>query len=69
MQKGQSESDPTKRAALWNQADAIMAATVPTIPLYQRPSPLAYKTSLLGVKNNPATIGATWNIEDWHWKS
>jgi ABC-type transport system substrate-binding protein len=42
---------------------------LPTIPLYQRPSPLAYKSDLLGVSNNPATIGATWNIEDWHWKS
>jgi peptide/nickel transport system substrate-binding protein len=69
MKKGQSESDPTKRAALWNAADQIMSATVPTIPLYQRPAPLAYKSSLLGVKNNPATVGATWNIQDWHWKS
>jgi hypothetical protein len=46
-----------------------MAATVPTIPLYQRPAPLAFKTDLLGVKNNPGTNGATWNIQDWHWKS
>jgi peptide/nickel transport system substrate-binding protein len=69
MAKSQSEGDPVKRAALWNAADKIIAAAVPTIPLYQRPAPLAYKTDLLGVKNNPATIGATWNIEDWHWKS
>lgn len=69
MQKGQSEGDPTKRAALWNQADSIMSAQVPTIPLYQRPNPLAYNSGLLGVSNNPATISATWNIEDWHWKS
>jgi peptide/nickel transport system substrate-binding protein len=69
MQKGQSETDPARRAALWNAADAIMAAQVPTIPLYQRPAPLAYNSNLLGVKNNPATLGATWNIEDWHWKA
>jgi peptide/nickel transport system substrate-binding protein len=69
MQKGQSEANPTKRAALWNAADAIMAAQVPTIPLYQRPSPLAYNSNLLGVKNNPGTPSATWNIEDWHWKA
>ena len=69
MAKGQGESNPTKRAALWNAADKIIAAAVPTIPLYQRPNPLAYKSDLLGVSNNPATISATWNIEDWHWKS
>jgi peptide/nickel transport system substrate-binding protein len=69
MNKGQSEGDPTKRAADWNGADAIMAASVPTIPLYQRPAPLAFKTDLLGVSNNPGTLGATWNIQDWHWKS
>ncbi|MBV8257658.1 MAG: hypothetical protein JO073_07550 [Actinobacteria bacterium] len=69
MQKGQSEADPAKRAALWNQADAIMAAQVPTIPLYQRPNPLAYNANLLGVKNNPGQASASWNIEDWHWKS
>ena len=69
MNKGQSEGDPTKRAADWNAADAIMAGYVPTIPLYQRPSPLAYNSSLLGVQNNPGTASATWNMEDWHWKS
>jgi peptide/nickel transport system substrate-binding protein len=69
MNKGQSESNPIKRAALWNAADALMAATVPTIPLYQRPAPLAFKTDLLGVKNNPGTNGATWNIQEWHWKA
>ncbi|HVM56648.1 MAG TPA: hypothetical protein VMT74_04220, partial [Gaiellaceae bacterium] len=69
MKQGSSEGDPTKRAADWNAADQIMSATVPTIPLYQRPAPLAYKSDLLGVSNNPATVGAQWNIEDWHWKS
>ena len=69
MQKGQSEGDPTKRAADWNAADAIMASQVPTIPLYQRPAPLAWNSNLLGVKNNPGTNSGTWNIEDWHWKA
>ena len=38
-------------------------------PLYQRPTPVIYKSSLLGVVNNPAIVGPFWNIEDWHWKS
>ncbi len=68
MAAGQGELDPTKRAALWNQADAIMAKTVPTIPLYQRPFPLIHKSDLLGVKINPGTLGPFWSVEDWHWK-
>jgi peptide/nickel transport system substrate-binding protein len=69
MAASQSEGNPTKRAAEWNAVDKIMASTVPTIPLYQRPAPIAFKSDLLGVKNNPATLSATWNIQDWHWKS
>ena len=68
MSKGQGELNPAKRAALWNAADAIMAKTVPTIPLYQRPFPLIHKSDLLGVKINPGTLGPFWSVEDWHWK-
>ncbi|MBV8562413.1 MAG: hypothetical protein JOZ56_04925 [Actinobacteria bacterium] len=69
MAKGQAEPDPTKRAADWNGADAIMAQQLATIPLYQRPSPIAYRSDLLGVQNNPGQESASWNVEDWHWKS
>jgi len=69
MSKGQGELNPGKRASLWNQADAIMAKTVPTIPLYQRPFPLIHKSDLLGVKINPGTLGPFWSVEDWHWKA
>jgi ABC-type transport system substrate-binding protein len=41
---------------------------VPVIPLYQRPAPLIYKSSLLGMVNNPTNLGPFWNIQDWHWK-
>ena len=68
MQQGQGELNPAKRAVLWNAADAIMARTVPTIPLYQRPFPLIHKSDLLGVKINPGTLGPFWSIEAWHWK-
>ena len=46
-----------------------MAAGLPSIPLYQRPVPLIYKSDILGMKNNPGTGGPMWNIEDWKWKS
>ena len=37
--------------------------------MYQRPTPLIYKSDILGMIANPAIVGPFWNIEDWHWKS
>ena len=68
MKAGNAELDPAKRAVDFQQADALMANTVPVFPLYQRPTPLIYKSNLLGMINNPAIIGPFWNIQDWHWK-
>ena len=64
-----SELDPAKRAAEFQQADALMANDIPTIPMYSRPNPLIWKSELLGMKNNPSPTGFAWNMEDWKWKS
>jgi len=69
LKAGNAELDPAKRQADFQQADAIMSDTVPVFPLYQRPTPLVYKSNLLGMVNNPADVGPFWNIQDWHWKS
>jgi len=69
LKAGGGELDPTKRAADYQAADKLMSNTVPVFPLYQRPNPLIYKSSLLGMVNNPSLIGPTWNIENWHWSS
>ena len=69
VKAGNAELDPAKRAADFQKADAIIADTVPVFPLYQRPTALIYKSSLLGMVNNPANVGPFWNIQDWHWKS
>ena len=68
IQASQSELDPTKRAQEFAQADALMAKDVPSIPMYSRPNPLIYKSSILGMRNNPSLVGFAWNIEDWKWK-
>jgi peptide/nickel transport system substrate-binding protein len=68
MEASNSELDPSKRAALFNRADALMANDVPTIPLYSRPVPLVHKSNILGMTINPANIGFAWNTEDWRWK-
>ena len=69
MNASQTELDPAKRARLFQQADALMANDVPTIPMYARPNPLIWKSTVLGMKNNPSQVGFTWNVEDWKWKS
>jgi len=69
LRAGNGELDPAKRAVDFQKADAILASTVPVLPLYQRPAPLIYKSNLLGVVNNPTNVGPFWNIQDWHWKS
>ena len=68
LKAGSGELNPAKRAADFQAADKLMSATVPVFPLYQRPNPLIYKSSLLGMVNNPSNVGPTWNIEFWHWK-
>ena len=68
MNASSTELDPAKRAKDFQQADALMANDVPSIPLYSRPNPLIWKSGIQGMKNNPALIGFSWNIEDWRWK-
>jgi peptide/nickel transport system substrate-binding protein len=68
MAAGNSELDPTKRAADFQAADKLMATGVPVFPFYQRPQPLIYKSGIAGMVNNPGTTGPFWNIENWKWK-
>jgi ABC-type transport system substrate-binding protein len=69
LKAGNAELDPAKRTADFQQADKLMADSDPVFPLYQRPTPLIYKSSISGMVNNPAIIGPFWNIQDWAWKS
>jgi peptide/nickel transport system substrate-binding protein len=69
LEKSNSTLDPKARRSLFQQADKLFANDIPTIPLYSRPNPLIWKSSLLGLKNNPSLTGFAWNLEHWHWKS
>jgi peptide/nickel transport system substrate-binding protein len=55
-----------QRAALFNQADAIMAREVPVIPLYAVPVIYVHKNAVkaLGAPN-PSSFGPTWNVHAW----
>jgi ABC-type transport system substrate-binding protein len=68
MRAANTELDPAKRAADFQAADKLMEASVPVLPLYQRPIPLIYRSNILGMIANPGPFGPVWNIEDWKWK-
>jgi ABC-type transport system substrate-binding protein len=68
LEASNSELDPAKRSMLFAQADVMMANDVPSIPLYARPNPLVWKSSVTGMKNNPSNVGFSWNMEEWGWK-
>jgi len=67
LQQGDKELDPTKRAALVNKADSLMANGLPALPLYQKPTYLVYKKTIHNMVDNPTLQSPTWNAVEW-WK-
>jgi peptide/nickel transport system substrate-binding protein len=59
------EPDPTRAAALGNQIDQRLWDQLPSIPLYQLQSFLAWRQDLLNVVDNPTTEGPFWNAGTW----
>jgi peptide/nickel transport system substrate-binding protein len=64
-QQAIGELDPTRAADLGNQVDQQLWTQLPTIPLYQVPSFLAWRHDLLNVVNNPTTESVFWNAGSW----
>lgn len=63
------ELNAAQRAADLRRADALLAADVPSIPLYATPSILVHAAAVAGMTNNPSAAGPAWDIENWRWKS
>jgi peptide/nickel transport system substrate-binding protein len=55
----------SKQYAITNQALAQMVKQVPTVPLFQKPTYLVYRTALKGLVENPTSEGPVWNINKW----
>ena len=65
--RAEVELDPSVRAQLVNDANRILAADVPSVPLFMRPTFLVHRTTLRGPEVNPGGF-ATWNVETWRVK-
>jgi peptide/nickel transport system substrate-binding protein len=57
--------DPAERAAVYNQADDLWLAAAPMVPMYQRPTLLAWNAEIQGPADNPSQVGPLWNVGDW----
>jgi peptide/nickel transport system substrate-binding protein len=65
LEKTDVQLNVKKRFALFNQADALMANDIPSIPLYQKPTYLVFKAGIKGMKDNATSQGPSWNSEAW----
>ncbi len=63
-----AEPDPAKQAQLGNQIDTLLWDQMATIPLYQKPTFIAYQSAIQGVQDNPSQAGPLWNSETWSLK-
>jgi peptide/nickel transport system substrate-binding protein len=65
-----AELDPQTRQDLLNEADTLMwgDTEVPDLPLYQKPSFIAYSDKFINVVDNTTSEGFTWNAQLWSLK-
>ncbi|MFL6111747.1 MAG: ABC transporter substrate-binding protein, partial [Catenulispora sp.] len=59
------QTDASKVADMGNQIDKLLWDQMATLPLYQKPTFIAYSSTLSGVKDNPTSMGALWNASTW----
>lgn len=60
-----TELDDAKRTKLLNQAEAIMAKDVPSIPMFVRPVFTIATKKLTGVTTPTTLEGTPWNVNTW----
>jgi peptide/nickel transport system substrate-binding protein len=60
-----STTDPATQISDLNKADQQITQDAYTLPLYQKPTLLAFYPDLGNVRDNTASIGPTYNLQDW----
>lgn len=60
-----TELDDNKRAGKIKEIQEILAEDLPTIPLFQRVTFIAFGSKVKGPKLNPTIEGSTWNASEW----
>lgn len=57
--------DDGAKAALYNEIDRVLWDDMATLPLYQKPTLLAYRATYANIGDNATVHGIFWNAEDW----
>jgi peptide/nickel transport system substrate-binding protein len=60
-----AELDPAAATKLANEADAQIWADMATIPLYQKPTYIAYRNTYVNIHDNSTSDGPFWNAQQW----
>jgi peptide/nickel transport system substrate-binding protein len=59
------QTDPKQAIDIMNKVDKQLWADAATMPLYQKPTYIAYRNKLVNIQDNPTNAGPVWNIWDW----
>ncbi|MER7416053.1 ABC transporter family substrate-binding protein [Micromonospora peucetia] len=57
--------DPKQVVALLNKVDTRISEQAVTLPIYQTPTLVAYRSDLGNVRVNPTRFGTSYNTQDW----
>ncbi|HEX3814639.1 MAG TPA: ABC transporter family substrate-binding protein [Mycobacteriales bacterium] len=65
MQQAQFAPDEATAQGLWNQVDKDLWGDMFTLPLYQKPTYIAFNKKYQGIGDNATSQGPLWNSETW----
>ena len=57
-----------ERAPLYRQAQALIVADLPMLPMFQSAAVEGTKAGLVGFVNNPNVLSNAWNAGTWYWE-
>jgi peptide/nickel transport system substrate-binding protein len=58
-------TERSKQVDITNQVDKLLWNQMATLPLYQKPTFIAYSSTVKGVQDNPTQAGPLWNSSTW----
>jgi peptide/nickel transport system substrate-binding protein len=65
LDQARRTADDVERTDLLAQADVVLTADRPTLPLYTPPRMLVHTTRMRGPRVHPHATGPLWNVGDW----
>ncbi len=67
LRKGLVATSVEERAALYREAQALIIADLPMLPIFQYVQVEGTKAGLVGFVNNVNALSNTWNAGSWYW--